>query len=260
MRGFRNWNGKSLSLIFPKLNSLEITNYHDDELVALKEYFPNLYDFKLDSGVLVYDNLETFFELNPNIRSLKIGVLDFYKFKSFGERYLQSIESLIVHSMDIRDYNSSLHFSNVKTFKIKYLNDANMPIPTPRIPFSFSELKEFAITNFGNIYPDFFITFLNENPFMEKITLMNEYLLAEALLTGSLAALPFLKDTVMIDSIDTNDLPIILPFLDGMKRFTFLTRDTDDEVKACCGDGWRVYRYHNSSKNFVTLERIDANI
>ncbi|XP_055322655.1 uncharacterized protein LOC129578327 [Sitodiplosis mosellana] len=255
---FVNLKEKCLSSLFPKLNRLHFNCFRDNALSVLSEYFPNLHHLKLGMGVSVFDNLATIFQLNPHIRSLSIGILSLNNFKSFSERYLQSIESLHISSFLVRKYNYCIHLSNVEKFKIRYVGDVYFA--SPKIPFSFNELKEFEIESNCTL-PEFFITFINENPSIEKLTLTSIDLLKNVLRTGDLeAALPFLKDIILDDVIDNTKkkLCILLRNLEFLKSFTFRTRDMDEEIWLVCGDKWRFYR--NEEYNRITLQRNEANV
>lgn len=260
MGGISHLKMKCLSWLFPKLNCLHLSHIAEDRIPLLSEHFPNLHDVRLDWGISDYNKLANVFQLNPNIRSLRINVVNLNNFKSFSDRYLQSIESLCILNMEAQEYDSRIHLPNVKNFRITYVSDRNL-LYVPAIPFSFSELKFFEIKPYFRDI-SFFVNFIYENPMIEKLTIWCEYLLGGGLGTGHIAAaLPSLKDIDFIDGIvDTKTmLPILLPHVEFLRSFTFRTRVEDEEIRAGCGDQWRFYR-HKSCRNIVTLERIEGNI
>lgn len=250
---------KCLSWLFPKLNFLHLSNLAEDRIPLLSEHFPNLHHLKLHWGVSDYDKLGNVFQLNPNIRSFEISVNNLNSFKSFSDRYLQSIESFHISHMEAQEYDSRIHLSNVKNFTINFLRQRYLSFVT--IPFSFSELKVFAIESYSKDI-SFFVNFIYENPTIEKLKIYCEWSLWNTLRAGYIMdALPSLKDIDFVNDIvvPRTMLPGSLPYVEFLRSFTFRTGAEDEEIRAGCGDKWRFYRDKND-RNIVKLERIEGNV
>lgn len=261
---------KCLSRLFPKLCYLRLTGWQDFNFSAVSEYFPNLYHLYIDSCFHWSESrmadFGTILQLNPNLRSLtlRISINECYYFDCIKE-HLQCIQSLEIFSSDPRNAtyinnDNPVYLQNVTKFSIWY-HGKRLP---PRFPLLFSKLKEFMYNSTcGWIDPfDPLPLFFNENRTIEKLQLgmfTNPHsLLIKADIFQE--TFPSLKVFICRWPIkDTkNLLPKYLSCIKYLESFSFLTGNTDDQIRACCANEWRVTRNFNSK--FVTLQRIHANI
>lgn len=160
--------------------------------------------------------------------------------------------------------NFSIYLQNVTKFKFRYhLQLEDRPECIPKIPFSFSQLKEFTIYDRLSTF-DVFLTFFSENQMIEKLTFQSE-LLFRLICTGQLQdALPSLKHIVYEGSVIKNmeTLKNDLSYFEFLKSFTFYTDLADDQIRSVCANKWRVSfdRTKRFYKNLVTLECIESTI
>lgn len=244
---------KCLSRLFPKLYRLTL---HDTNYSVASEYFPNLYHLQTDSSSWSDSRMAdyaTILQMNPNIRSLKININDFCYLDCI-KNHLQSIESLEISTMHPQAYDNQIYLQNVTKFKIHYILPKS---PPPKIPFLFNKLKEFEISNVYS-HSDVLLPFINENRMIEKITIC-EISLLRLMMTDKLQeTLSFLKDFIYMNWIrDTKYLlPKYLFYLNFLESFSFLSPDTDDEIRASCANEWCVTRTSSHYKYLVTLKRI----
>lgn len=242
-----------MSRLFPKLYRLTL---HDTNYSVASEYFPNLYYLQIDWPWLSDSHIvdyATTLQLNPNIRSLKIHINDFCYLDCIKD-HLQSIESLEISTMHPQAYDNQIYLQNVTKFKIDYILPKS---PPPKIPFSFRKLKEIEI---AGVYPhsDYLLPFINENRMIEKITICKISLFRLMMTDKLRETLSSLKDFIYMNWIrDTkNLLPKYLFYLTFLESFSFLTADTDDEIRASCANEWQVTRTSSRFKYLVTLKRI----
>lgn len=185
------------------------------------------------------------------------------------KEHLKSIENLDLFFRISADelpqiQNFSIYLQNVTKFKFRYhLQLEDRPESIPKIPFSFSQLKEFTIYDRLSTF-DVFLTFFSENQMIEKLTFQCE-LLFRLICTGQLQdALPSLKHIVYEGSVIKNmeTLKNDLSYFEFLKSFTFYTDLADDQIRSVCANKWRVShnRKNRFSKFFITLECIESTI
>lgn len=88
-------------------------------------------------------------------------------------------------------YDDSIYFQNVKQFKIKHCSDETLS----KIPIQFSQLKEFESILDDN-HSVVFLTFINENRMIEKLTFNAQFVFPFILDGRLLDMLPFLKNII----------------------------------------------------------------
>lgn len=254
---------KCLSKLFPKVCRLCIRDCKDETLSVLLDKFPNLRHFALHliAGANVLQGVVNVLQLNPNIRSLTIDIRDLNYFDSIKE-HLQSIENLDLiltvfagEMPQIQNY--SIYLQNVTKFKFSYYFPPEILIESiPKIPFLFSQLKEFIFED-RNITSDVFLNFVLENRMIEKLTFRSRVVL-KLIRTGQIQnALPSLKNIVYLGNLfkTTEVLKKCLPYFEFLESFTLFNEENEDQIRSVCDNKWEVNR---NSKYSVTLERIQA--
>lgn len=277
---------KCLSRAFPKLRRLKLPNYNyqrvtdvhtDRSYSVISDYFPNLhhlelggfgsYTFRRKVGVI------NILRLNPHLRSFKVEIEDFNYFDSIVE-LLQSIEVLVINfrlKNPFQMYDNSIHLKSVSSFQFNYSKYWKVENGTmPKIPITFSQLKEFTFNTTTCKTDEFgqgFLTFINENRLIERLCLMEDFFIFWWFFTDKLQEmLPSLKVLSFKGNFSAyratlkDNLQYYLPHFEYLSSVHIQVRryyinNQDDEIRACCANKWQLNRI---SPDEIVLERLKA--
>lgn len=125
---------QNLSRVFPVLRKLHFLKTNLISESTINHHFPYLIEFNELSSFSSYKKLDTFIQLNPQLRTLAIDKIDWSCFKLMSETQ-RNLEHFELQELwgDTFEKNEELHFNHLKTFKIIKMNRFSYDVDLPLV-------------------------------------------------------------------------------------------------------------------------------
>lgn len=249
-----NFKLKGLNKIYPKLRRLHIDYTSSDFSSFITETFSNLQhlDVHLFSApdTCITATAQAL-HLNPQLKSLKIGLKDFSFLQDIGDK-LQSLEILDIYlfGSNLQTNLNPIHFKNVTFFQLKIIPYSGIRTQIPTIPTYFDKLKEFRFLGSDCSFVCSSIRmFLNAHSTIEKLTLSCRDSRNLPKLTEIVEKLSSLRELIMGNGEFNIENMIwhLENSFKSLRRLTcyFLSRTNDqrpliDQIREVCSNKWNV--------------------
>ena len=260
-------NERFLNELFPKLCHLCSLKCPDNTDLVIFELFPKLVPLNLELESVLnkasYEgNFTTQLRINPHLHCFQLMSYDYSCLDSLSQ-YLQHVEFLDITIEGNPKHDTLLHFKNVKRLTICHGQRRFHNLR--KIPFLIDHITELELKYIGT-FRSSFLTFLEENRMIEKLTLD---LCAVSALIGACLRLkkgfPYIKEIVLLREYDSHScfeaLVLCLQRTKclGVVSFFVSSEFTDDQIEDKLPTNiWRMCRTrYDDSKDLIRLERIE---
>lgn len=251
--------------IFPQMHSLIFRDHKNTkiDLTCITHPFPHLTHFEFGisddrSADFCKDHITAALHLNPQLKSFNVILLEstiltpnFFQAINFS---LQQLESLKIgwEFKDIINYSGApMHFSQIKKFHfcLRFSKLEGLP----RIPFSFDQLEDFAVSVVQ--VNDNFYDFVSKHPTIKKLKITPLWALNTIDDTKLTKALPSLTHLdLMYYELSVDEVLGFVKKFKFMEMFCFHSKDEKyDDLKRQLGDRWTVTV---GDESFVKMTRL----
>lgn len=233
----------NFSELFPLVSSLDIESMLFVAEACVKQHFPYLKEFKMESATIALSTIEERLQLNPQLRKLSVTGSNLDTLSMISKN-APKLEHLLFRGFYGRDkyQGDEIHFQSLKSFDLT--SKVDFPVHFDAIPIVFDELEEFSCDGSYDKWTDVIV----RCKFLKKITFHQffyENLQRIVLELPSVEEILVKNQRIWHDDVDTAIK--IIEMCKQLKRFTISLGDFDDcRARAVNLNNWEIIAVNRS--------------